>query len=709
MTPTSRTRWRWAAWPLGIVAAVVVGVGVCEWQGWPFLKGPLESRLNQGLQREVRFGDHFALKLLGSIRLKTDSLRIGPPQGPQADPALVGDLVDASDAWLELPYATARQLLRGDDTGEPLHIRSLRFGRVDASLKRLADGRANWSFAAQKKPAAQQAPFDLPHFDELVISNGRMGLRDDVQKVTLDASVTTTEGEKAAAGDKKGGLVVDGRGRHDGRPFEFRATSAGVLPLVAGNDAARVPITIRVAAPDAKFAFEGSGTDLMRLEGLDGNAVLSGVSLGKVGDALGVTLPTTAPFTLKGRLSRSGEVWTLKNIDLGVGESHLGGQFSFDRGPKVPLLSGELTGSHFVLADLLPAFGAPREAPVNPQPPSGRVLPQREFDVPSLRAMNADVKVRLQRAELGSLFAQPLEPLQGDLTLDGGVLKIANLLARAAGGEIRGGIGLDGNPSQALWTTDLRWAGIELDQWLSLHNKASKETQPSGQKVGYISGRLGGHAQLRGRGNSTAKLVASLSGTTQMWIRNGSISHLVVEASGIDIAESVGLLIKGDERLPINCAAVRAKAGDGIFVPEVGLIDTGDSTLFITGSVSLVNEQLDLTLVTKPKDTSPLTLRSPIRIEGTFSEPKIRLDSKRLASKVGIAALLASIHPLAALIALFDPGDKEHAGGCEQTLQKLRDADGPRGVRDAKAPRATDKGLAPDPPRHAAASAPLRK
>jgi hypothetical protein len=45
------------------------------------------------------------------------------------------------------------------------------------------------------------------------------------------------------------------------------------------------------------------------------------------------------------------------------------------------------------------------------------VLPEREFDIPSLKAMNANVKVRLARADLGTLFRQPLEPLRGDLSL----------------------------------------------------------------------------------------------------------------------------------------------------------------------------------------------------------------------------------------------------------------------------------------------------
>lgn len=708
MTPTSRARWRKAAWPLGILAAMAGAVGVAEWRGWPFLKSPLESRLSQRLQREVRFGDEFALKLFGSIRVRTSALRIGPPQGDQADPALAGDLVNAEGAWLDLPYATVRRMMDADAASAPVHIRSLRFDRVDAQLKRLADGRANWIFIPATKRDTRQPPPAVPQFGELVIANGRIVLRDEPSKTALEATVSTTEGRDAAGG-RPAGLVVDGRGRHQDKPVEFHVTAAGVLPLVARSDAKPVPMTVRLAATDAKFAFDGTATDVLSLQALDGNATLSGISLARVGDAIGVTLPTTEPFTLKGRLGKAGQVWSLKNIDLAVGESRLGGDFSFDRGPQVPLLRGELTGQRLVLEDLLPAFGAaPSHAPVNPKPPPGKVLPQREFDIPSLHAMNADVKLRLARADLGRLFRQPLAPLQADLTLNGGMLKLSNLVTRAAGGELRGGIAMDGKP-QPLWDIDLRWAGIELEEWLRPRNVAAKDAPASGPKPGYISGRLGGHAKLQGRGKSTAQLIGSLSGTVQGWIRNGSISHLVIEGAGIDIAEALGLLIRGDERLPLNCAAVRMKAGDGILVPEVGIFDTGDSTVFVTGSLSLAGEQLDLTLVTKPKDTSPITLRSPVKVEGTFSQPRIRLDSKQLATKVGLAAVLASIHPLAALVALFDPGDKEHAGGCNETLHKLRDADGPRGARDARAPKATDKNLAPEPVRPPpAASAPAR-
>jgi hypothetical protein len=71
---------------------------------------------------------------------------------------------------------------------------------------------------------------------------------------------------------------------------------------------------------------------------------------------------------------------------------------------------------------------------------------------------------------------------------------------------------------------------------------------------------------------------------------------------------------------------------------------------------------------------------------------------------------LAAVHPLAAIVPLFDPGDKEAAGGCRRALDQLRDANGPAGARDAKAPKPSDKTLPPEPAdKHAAVPGPVRK
>jgi uncharacterized protein involved in outer membrane biogenesis len=691
MTQTSRARLR-KAWPLAVIAVLLVAGGVCEWRGWPFLAGPLQHSLAKRLQRPVELGDEFQLRLLGSIRLDTDALRIGEPNGLPAGSPLGGNLVDARDAHLQIPYSTVFGLMRSRHD-VPLRIASLRFGRLDAAFKRQADGRANWSTASPDKTSAHS--FQMPQFDELVVRNGHVRFEDAVSKTLLEARISTREGEgRTAAGEQAAGLVVEGRGEHDNRPFELRVTSTGVLPLVSRDSAAAVPVTVRLAAGDAKFGFDGTGTDLLSLRALDGDAVLSGSSLARVGDQLGITLPTTEPFTLHGRLGKSGDLWSLKKIALDVGDSRLGGEFSFDRRSAPPVLRGELNGKRMVLADLLPAFGAPRPGSGNPKIPAGHMVPQREFDIPSLHAMNADVKLRLQRAELGTLFREPLQPLQGDLTLRGGVLTIDNFMARAAGGEVKGAMGLDASSrTKALWSADLRWAGIELDQWLRPRNKTSQVSKPSGENPGYITGKLGGHAKLNAQGNSTAKMLASIDGTVQAWVREGTVSHLIVEAAGLDLAQGLGLLFVGDDPLPLNCAVLKADAKNGTLTPEVAILDTRDSTLFVSGSVSLADEKLALTLTSKPKDMSPASLRAPVKIAGTFADPEVQIGKSAIGLRLLASVALAAVNPLAALIPLFDPGDKEAAGGCRRMLGQLRDANGPAGSPDSKAPKPADAAM----------------
>jgi uncharacterized protein involved in outer membrane biogenesis len=664
---TMRTRRLWPWVSAGTLLLLLGGVAVCEWQGWPFLKAPLQQGLAQRLQRRVEFGDGFALHLLGGLRLETRELAIGAPPwtaGPKDD-----DTLRASDVHLALPFSTVMQRLRSEPARA--HIKRLQVSQINVNFRRGRNGHADWTLTAEPTPPTGDAErLQLPQIDELVIESGRVSVDDALLRMQVDATVSTIEGDRETHAK---GLAIDGTGHYQQRPFEFHLKSAGLLPLVApANPEAAVPISLQARAGKTRAEFVGKAVDVLSLEGLDGEIALSGTSLASVGDALGITLPTTSAFTLKGHLAKQRDVWGLKVARLDVGESRLGGDFKFDRGPKVPVLTGELTGQRFVLADLAPAFGAPTaEAPKKQTKAPGRVLPDREFDIPSLLMMNAEVRLRLQRAELGTLFAEPLLPLQGDLALRDGVLRVSNLVARTAGGELRGGVELDPKPAQPLWTADLRWSGIDLERWISVRNVRAAQAKAGGPAPGYVSGQLKGRAQLRSHGSSTAQLVASLEGTVNTWVQNGQISHLVVEAIGLRLAQVLGLLFSGDKPIPMDCALAQLKAGKGRITPEVLIIDTPSATLLADGTVSLIDERLALTINSEPKKLSALSLRTPVHVEGTFAQPKVRLDANPLALKVLGALTLAAINPLAAVLPTFDTGDPQ-AQACANVLHRWR-------------------------------------
>lgn len=665
-------RWRrlgkWPRRAAAAVLAVLIALVAGEVSGWPFLRAPLEARLSSALKREVRLEGDFRMRLLGSVRLATQRLTIGPPAwaGEQRPKFVSGEHVR-----LVLPYSTVLAALRGG-SHEPLRVRALEVGRFDAELWRDAEGRANWQFREEPPPPSREDA-SVPVFDRLVVGNGQIAYDDAMRGLRVSARARTEEGARA---EDAAGLVVEGQGRFRDADFEFHAASRGVMPLIASEGAATpVPLALRASTGRTRLAFEGQAVDILRLHGFDGRFQASGPSLAAVGTPFGLTLPSTPEFELDGRLRKEGEVWKADVARLHVGSSRLAGRFTYDRRPERPLLTGSLEGERLVLRDLGPAFGAPAgpRGGASPRAASddGQILPEREFNLPSLRRMDADVRVNLRQLDLGTPYLGDLKPLEGHVRLQDGVLRISDLVASASGGRVTGAIGLDGRKRTPNWDIDLRWAGVRLEQWLKVRNPRDK--RGDGSPAPYISGVLGGQAKFVGAGRSTADMLGSLDGGTTLWIQNGELSHLVIEALGIDIAESLGILVRGDESLPVRCAVAQFTARDGHLKTEVGLIDTPDTTLLVEGTVSLRQERLALQVKARPKDFTPLSLRAPIRIEGSFADPAIRPEGKTLGLKLLGAAALAAVTPLAAIIPLIDPGERT-PGGCHLALERLRGA-----------------------------------
>ena len=141
---------------------------------------------------------------------------------------------------------------------------------------------------------------------------------------------------------------------------------------------------------------------------------------------------------------------------------------------------------------------------------------------------------------------------------------------------------------------------------------------------------------MKGSGRSTAEILGSLDGQIKAHMRNASISHLAIEAGGLDIAQALGVLIKGDDSLKIQCNIIDLTVKRGLIQPKLLVLNTSDSTMWIDGLISLKTEAMGLKAIVAPKDFSPLTLRAPIKVEGTLSDPSVSIESVP-SSAVGIA------------------------------------------------------------------------
>ena len=711
-------RWPWIAG--AAVLALVVIVGLCEAAGWPFLVVPAQRWLSSALDRRVAFGtadgaEGVRIGLLGSVRVEAGRIEIGAPAWSQAP-----HMVLAENARLKLGYGDLLKAYRGG----PLHIRELRADRLDAQIERQADGRASWQFG-KPKPQDESKAVRIPSFGDLRVADGALLFRDAVLAADLDAKFSLTErggggsppSPAPAASQSAGptasgvapargsttsapsGLQFTAQGTYRKLPLRVELATTSLTALAAGDGAeASQPVRLDAKIGRATVTFRGAAADPIHLGGLRGGFSVEGPSLAAVGDPLGVTLPTTGPFKTDGYLTKDGDVWKAVFNRATIGESRLTGAFTFDRGRTVPLLAGRLTGSRLLLRDLGPVVGATptpaeeraraaREAKevqeARDAKKSGRVLPDRRFDLPSLRAMDANVLIDIAHLDLGTALLEPLEPLRTHLRLTGGVLTLANLDARTAQGRLAGNLSLDGRNQQALWNADLDLIGVRLDRWL---RQARKGDAPP-----YISGLLDGQVKVAGRGRSTAEILGTLDGGMRFHMRNASISHLAVEFAGIDIGQALGIAVKGDDALEIQCNIVDLAVANGLARPRAFVIDTRDSTIWIDGSLSLQTEALDLRAIVSPKDFSPMSVRTPVHVKGTFSNPAVSVDMGTLGAKVGAAALLSLVNPLAALIPFVDPGARDEAKRAADQCAALAARGKVAKVAPAPAPRAAQK------------------
>ena len=720
-----------AALLLSLLTVFAVG----EWQGWPWLAGPLQQQLSQKLGRPVQLVDGlpaqpvdgaaippFALHLLGGIDLVARQVRIAAPAWSREP-----HLLQADGLHLQLRYVDLWRAWRG----QPLRIDALGASRLDARLERLADGRASWALAptpaAGLPPGA--APPPLPSVGRLSVEQGVWTYRDAPLAVDLQGRLSLLPPSDESATPQ---LQLDATGRYRNLPATLSLTSRGARPMttvgevtdkvggpavpaVPANAAiatstaipaipatpaipptpapARLPVLLKAEVGRAALRFQGTllagawpgAWPGAGLGGLAGQFMLSGPSLSAVGDPVRVTLPTTGPFRADGWLVRQGTDWKVRLDQMHIGASRLNGAFVYATGGALPMLSGRLGGARLGLADLGPAVGAGPQQPVAP----GKVLPVRPFDLAALRAMDANVLIDIAEVDLNTSRLEPLRPLRGHLQLAAGVLSIRQLEARTAQGRVHGDLALDGRADSALWRADLGWDGVQLEQWIH------QTGRPAGAPP-YVSGRLHGRAALTGQGRSTAEILGSLKGNASAVLTGGAVSHLVIEGAGLDVAQALGVLVKGDDALPVSCGAADLVADKGLFRPRVMVLDTTDSTVMLDGTVSLATEAMDLRAVVSPKDISPLTLRTPLRVRGTFASPKLSVDPAPLGRKLGASLLLGLINPLAALLPLIDLGGGDSlrpaAAQCEALMQQ-RAAGNSAGLAAARS-----RGAAPQPP-----------
>ena len=680
---------------LSAALILIAGIAVAEWAGWPFLRLPLAQQLSNVAAVPVVIAAPFRIRLLGSPRLTASQLTVAAAEGTQAP-----FLLDASGVMMSLRWGDLWRAARGGG----VRVHELQADSVTAHLMRGDDGRASWQVGA--KNAA--APVANPVIERLSVRRAAVTVDDRPQRLHLDVQVA----ELAGSGK---GCVIDvaataplcvriiAKGQY--RKAEVRAQFDvdDMLSLFAPHrpSATTAHVTGQAFVGRAMLKFAGDLGGLADAATLHGEFTATGPSLGLVMAPVGVNLPQTPPFTVHGWIGLTGPVWQLAADRIDVGTSRLAGRFAFDTKRQPVYLSGQLTGRLLAMQDLGPSVGV--QEPVVER---GRVLPDKLLDIPSLNAMDADVDVAIDSFGFGTAAVAPLSALRVKVSLHEGLLKLDKLAAQVAGGTVRGSSSLQAKGEQANWQVALQFDGIALSKWLrSLQAPAASAPRgsapslsrtdaeaPAAAPVPLASGALRARLSLAGQGQSVAQVLAGADGQLQATLVSGTLSHLVTEAAGLDVAQALGVIIRGDSSLPLRCARVQARITKGVVGPVQGLMDNSDTTFRFDGQLDMRSEVIDLRLVAFPKDFSPLALRSPVLVKGTMSQPRLTVDAGRIVARVLGALALGAVAPVLAWIPLVDAGEGNDADVCAQpTPAKPGDRAKPGNPENSQNPEKREK------------------
>ncbi|GBG15037.1 AsmA family protein [Novimethylophilus kurashikiensis] len=645
----------------GLLALILIVALMVVFFDWNWLRGPIARTVTESTGRQLVINGNLDVHLGWPLfRVHTSNVTFANPEWAKQRQMVTLDEVDFS---LDIPALLRRKI----------HVPDVRLNKPAVDLEISGQGQKNWLLDKQQSDESTSIPID-----RISVQQGRITFDDDREATSIRADFSTQNANGKAGSE---GIAFNVAGQYKRLPLAVDGTGGPVLALQ--DDAKPYPLKINAKIGKSGLIADGRITNLRQFSAIDMNIALSGESMALLYPIIGIALPETGPYRTQGRLVHQGKMWRYESFTGNIGHSDVAGTLQVDAGSKRPFMHGEMRFDVLDLADLGPVIGtsSTQDITVDETPPtqdetdtakteekadkpakrvktSGHVLPSVPFKTQRWNSVDADVKLHAKRIERPKQL--PIENLDTRLQMRDAKLTLEPLDFGIAGGHLAGNVMLDGHE-------DPIQAHIKMNVSRFRLNRMFPTLKLEDTNVGEINGAF----DLKGHGNAVANMLGSSNGKMSLIIAGGEISRLMMEAVSLHLLEILQLKITGDKPIRINCGVADFNVRNGTMNTNLLLLDTSITSIFGDGDINLSNERMNMVINQETKKTSPIALTSPIYIQGTFGDPDVHLDKKRIATK-GLGALaLGAITPLLALIPLVDP-DKGFENECTQILKRQR-------------------------------------
>jgi len=536
-------------------------------------------------------------------------------------------------------------------------------------LEKNSGGVANWEFRAA--PTGPQKRTEFPVIEKLIIKGGMFSFDNQETKTQIELKVHEAEG----AGFLEQPVKLRAEGTYQKLPLTLTLDGGSYENLRSSKTP--YPLRINLGAGKLKAIIDGNLTEPLKMKGEDVSLDIQGDDMAKLYPLIRLVFPTTPPYRLKGHLKHEGDVWSFTNFSGRVGGSDLSGSIRVDTAPKRPFMKADLVSNVLDFKDLAGFIGGnPGATPGKPaseeqkiqaaaEKTSDRIFPDQRYNLERLRSMDADVQLRAKKIIAPKL---PIDDLNAKLTLNDGVLNFAPARFGVADGQVEIFSTFDGSKRPSQVKIDARLRKLDVRRFLAKSSAAEKALGP-----------IGGRIVLSGTGESFRELMATASGNSFFMMSGGEISDLITQLAGLDVARTLGVLVRGDKPVPIRCALLDLQGENGQMNVQNLIFDTPTSVISGGGSIDLRDEKVNVVILPAPKNFSPLSLRSYIRVSGGFKNISAFPDP----IKTGTDSFFKKLVNVLTLLVTspFQPRDfgQGEDVDCQALFSKVRNQD-PKGI-----------------------------
>ena len=655
--PKTRRRRLWPV-VLGILALAIIAL-IALWN-WDWFIPIVDRQASAALGHKVTI-QHLHVRLGRTTTVTADAVRVDSPPGFPADQ----------------PLATIDHLSIGVGVMSTIRHRALDIPLIDVDhpvVNALShpDGTSNWAMKSTTGSTSKSSSSTPPRLGQLRIHDGHVHVVDPKLKTDMTLLVHTT-GTDAPDG---GRIVATANGTYTRQPITGRFVGGALLTL---QDRTKpYPVDLHVANGPTRAVLTGEVDQPLTFGGARLKLVFEGPDMALLLPLTGVPIPHTPPYKVTGNLDYQQRRIVFDKFHGTVGSSDLGGRIAVDAQSKVMDVKADLVSRKVDLNDLAGFIGATpgdsKTAGVTPAQKrdldrakaSGNLLPDKPFNVPTLRSANVHLTYKGDRIE-GRYI--PLDDIVAKFDIVDGHITVHPLNFAVGKGTIASDFDLNptGNTQTGKNPTgnDLRTKAHVVFHQVDL----SRIMQATHAFQG--SGLIGGQADLTTTGNSVATMLGNGSGGLTLIISGkGDISALLHDIAGLEVGNALLSALGVPNRAELRCFIADMPLKDGILTARTFLLQTSEARTIGKGSVNLRDQTLDYALDTRSAHFSVGSLAGPIDVTGKLGSPKIRPSTEVVARAGAATALGFAFFPLAVLPTVqFGVGD----GACTDALRQTNE------------------------------------